>query len=184
MNESMTSETATRSPKMRRVLSVAGVAAVALLWAQQAQASSCSLFATITAYDEASSSITIEEGDGKTSQFFPRPEGAPDTTKVPKKCSKRVLKADSFPVKPTGGRLSVTQIRSNFEGKMLNKTDDPAWLPGELRKIVEAQSTVLVVLRPPPGKKEPYGVTTVYLPVTEEELAEIARIERDVSDAD
>ena len=34
-----------------------------------------------------------------------------------------------FIVKPVGGRMSVTQVRMNFSGKMLNDLEDHAWLP-------------------------------------------------------
>jgi hypothetical protein len=89
------------------------------------------------------------------------------------------MKQDSFPVKTTGGRMSITQVRENFSGKMLNDTDDANWVPTELQKIVDAGSTVLVVMRQPPGgnKKAPYGLTTVYLPITDAELKEIERLE-------
>jgi hypothetical protein len=76
----------------------------------------------------------------------------------------------------------VTQVRSNFQGKMLNDLEDPAWLPAQLKKLVGDKTTVVIVIRPGVGKDAPLGVTTIYLPITEEELAEIKRIEDDAED--
>ena len=56
----------------------------------------------------------------------PRPEisgriaGAPPTSKIPSQCKSKVLGQDSFPVNVSGGRMSITQVRANFSGKMLN----------------------------------------------------------------
>lgn len=150
-----------------------------LLAAGSAQAgSSCSTFAKIKSYDAAKSSITITKESGSESKFFPRVDGAPSASKVPSKCKSKVLSADSFPVKSTGGRLSITQVRSNFEGKMLNDPDDPKWLGTKLQAIAASGEVVVVVVRQPPGggKDAPYEVTTVYLPITDEELAEIERL--------
>jgi len=165
-------------------LSFALVAAGALLWPAAAQAASCSLFAVVSGYDEADSSVTLQRRRGNERRFFPKPEGDVSGSRIPKKCSGRILSADSFPVKATGGRLSITQIRSNFEGKMQNDTDDPEWLPTELNKLIADKTKVVVVLRPPPGKEEPYGVTTIYLPITDEERAEIERRENEGEDVD
>jgi hypothetical protein len=38
------------------------------------------------------------------------------------------------------------------------------------------------VIRPGVGKDAPLGITTLYLPITEEELAEIKRIEDEAED--
>ena len=86
-------------------------------------------------------------------------------------------KQTSLAVKPTGGRMSVTQVRSNYNGKMLNDTEDEAWVPGELTKLIETETQVVIVVRPGMKKDDPLGITTIYLPVTDEELAEIKRIE-------
>jgi hypothetical protein len=88
-----------------------------------------------------------------------------------------VKKTTSLVVKPTGGRMTVTQVRSNFEGKMLNDPDDPAWLPAQLEKLIAEETQVVVVIRPGIGKNAPLGITTIYLPITDEELAEIQRLE-------
>jgi len=102
--------------------------------------------------------------------------------KIPDKCKRKVTRNTSFLVKPTGGKLSVTQVRSNFEGKMQNDTDDPAWLPGKLQELIEAKAEVVIVVRPGMGKDAPLGVTTVYLPITEEEKAEIKQIDDNAKD--
>ncbi len=78
--------------------------------------------------------------------------------------------------------MSVTQVRSNFEGKMLNDTDDPNWVPGKLKELIAAKTQVVIVLRPGMGKDSPLGVTTLYLPITDEERAEIERIEKQAED--
>jgi hypothetical protein len=78
--------------------------------------------------------------------------------------------------------MSVTQVRSNFEGKMLNDTEDPAWLPAKLKQLIEAKTLVVILIRPGVGKDAPLGVTTIYLPITEEELAEIKRIDDEAED--
>ncbi len=76
----------------------------------------------------------------------------------------------------------MTQVRSNFQGKMLNDLDDPAWLPAKLKELIEGKTEVVVVIRPGVGKDAPLGITTIYLPITEEELAEIKRIDEDAED--
>ena len=165
-----------------RAIIILLAAAIPFLWATSASAKSCSTFAIITGFDASGSSVTIEKQKSSEREFFPRPDGAPNTQKIPRKCKSKILKAESFPVKATGGRLSITQIRSNFEGKMLNNTEDSSWLGAELQKLVDGKTLVAAVLRPPPGAKEPYGVTTIYLPITEEEKAEITRLENQASD--
>lgn len=149
----------------------------------QAEAKSCSGFAVIKAYDAATKSVTVSYEKGKLRKYFPKPEGAPtDTSKIPKKCTGKVKKQKSLVVKPTGGRMSVTQVRSNFEGKMLNDTDDPAWLPGKLEKLIAEKIEVVIVVRPGVGKDAPLGITTVYLPITPEEIEEIKRIDAQAED--
>ncbi len=153
------------------------------LGASQAQAKSCSSFAVIKAFDAEASTIEVEWEKGKQRKYFPKPEGTPtDTSKIPKKCSRKVLKQTTLNVKATGGRLSVTQIRTNFEGKMLNDTDDKAWLPGKLQQLIADKTKVVVVLRPGMKRTDTPNVTTVYLPITDEELAEIKRLEDQATD--
>ena len=164
------------------VLAAAGV----LLAAGSAQAGkSCSTFAKITGYDDATKSITFEKEKGSENKFFPKTEGAPSTSKIPSKCKAKVLSQGTFPVNVSGGRMSITQVRANFSGKMLNDIDDKTWVPTKLQELIASGEMVVVLLRQPPGsdKKAPYGVTTVYLPVTEEELAEIERLNKQAEDA-
>ena len=80
--------------------------------------------------------------------------------------------------------MSVTQLRSNFEGKMLNDTEDAAWLPAELAKLIEAKTVVLAIVRPGKKKTDPVALTTLYLPITDEEVAEIARIDAQAKDVE
>lgn len=151
----------------------------------QAASGSCSAFAKITGYDAEKKAITIDvDKRGSERQFFPRPEGSPNTSKLPKQCRGSALRQDSFEITPTGGRMSVTQIRENYSGKMLNDTSDESWVPTEVEKLVEAEETVVIVLRQPVGadRKDPYGVTTIYLPITEAEKKEIARLEAQAED--
>jgi len=147
------------------------------LGSAQADAASCSAFAVIKAYDADASTVELTFGKGKERKFFPKPEGTPKTSKLQEKCRRKVTRNASFVVKPTGGKMSMTQVRSNFEARVLNDTDDPAWFPAKLKQLVEAKTQVVVVIRPGVGKDAPLGVTTIYLPITEEELAEIKRID-------
>jgi len=159
-------------------------ALVGLVFASvQAEAKSCSSFAVIKSYDAEANTVDVEYKKGRTSKYFPKPEGTPkDSSKIPNSCKGKVLKTTSLVVKPTGGRMTVTQVRSNFEGKMQNDTDDPAWLPAKLQELIDAKTQVVIVVRPGMGKDAPLGVTTVYLPITEEEKAEIQKIEDDAED--
>ena len=168
-----------------RLVVLALAATLVLFAASSAQAgSSCSTFAKITAYDADAQTITIDKEKGSEQKYFPKTEGAPTVSKIPKGCKSKVLSQDSYPVKSTGGRLAITQFRENFSGKMLNDVDDPAWLANQLVQVIESGEMVLVVLRQPPGggKDAPYGVTTVYMPITPEEEAEIARLNAQASD--
>ena len=170
---------------MRSLITVA-VAAFVLFAAGSAQAgSSCSTFAKITGYDDATHSIKIEKEKGSEAKFFPKTEGAPATSKIPAACKSQVLGQDSFPVTPTGSKMTVTQVRANFSGKMLNDTNDAKWVPTKLKALIASGDMVVVVLRQPPGsdKKAPHGVTTIYLPITDDELAEIQRLNDQASDA-
>ena len=168
---------------MRAIVFAATVLTIAAAPFAEAAAKSCSSFAIITGFDAASSSVTLKTEKGREGKFFPKPEGTPKTSKLPKKCSSKILKQDAFPVKTTGGKLTVTQVRQNFSNKMLNDTDDSAWLPAKLEELIAGQTKVLVVARPPlKDKKGAYGLTTIYLPATQEDLDEIARLDAQVED--
>jgi hypothetical protein len=159
-------------------------AALALgLGSAQAKAASCSSFALIKSFDAAAKTVEISYEKGKLGKFFPRPEGDSQSgSRIAKSCRGKVKKTTTLVVKPTGGRMTVTQVRSNFEGKMLNDPDDPAWLPAQLEKLIAEQTPVVVVIRPGIGKDAPLGITTIYLPITDEELAEIQRLEDEAED--
>lgn len=167
---------------MRLAIPILAFAALCLA-SVQARAASCASFAVIKSYDAASSTVEVDYERGSLNKYFPRPEGSPsDTTKIPKGCRGKVTKTTQLAVKPTGGRMTVTQVRSNFEGRMLNDTNDPNWLPAELKKLIDAKTEVVIVVRPGMGKDAPLGVTTIYLPITDEERAEIERIENEAED--
>lgn len=152
------------------------------LGAAQAQARSCSSFVVIKGYDAATKTVQVEHERGSVRKFFPKPEGAPtDTTKIPGSCKSRDKK-DELAVTPTGGRMSITQVRSNFEGKMLNDTDSAEWFAGKMKELIDGKVEVVAVIRPGMKKKDPLGITTIYLPITDEELAEIKRLEEQAED--
>ena len=153
--------------------------------ASQADAKSCSSFAIIKGQDAAAKTVKVKYGRGRVNKFFPRPEGTPnDTSKVPGSCKGKVTKTTELAVKPTGGRMSVTQVRSNFEGKMLNDPDDGTWLGKKLDQLIANKTEVVLVIRPGMGKDAPLGVTTLYLPITDEEKAEIERLENQAEEID
>ena len=108
------------------------------LAAPRAEAASCSVFVELKSYDAEAKTVAVEYVRGSQSRYFPKPEGSTTTsTKLPKKCSKRITKKNpTLPFKPTGGRMSVTQFRMNFFSKMLNDTDDPAWVPKEFEQML------------------------------------------------
>ena len=153
------------------------------LGSAQAKAASCSSFAVIKSYDAAAKTVEISYEKGNLGKFFPRPEGdTQEGSRIAKGCRGKVKKTTTLVVKPTGGRMTVTQLRSNFEGKMVNDPDDPASLPAQLETLIAEQTPVVVVIRPGIGKDAPLGITTIYLPITDEELAEIQRIEAQEED--
>lgn len=155
------------------------------LGAVRAEAQSCATFVTVKSYDAAAKTAEVEYTRGSNSKFFPKPEGANTTTdKIPKKCSKKITRNTTVKVKPTGGRMTVTQFRENFSGKMRNDTDDSSWVPTNLEKLVADKTKVVAVLRPGKGKKDAPELTTIYLPITDEEKAEIARIDAEAQDVD
>lgn len=158
---------------------------VALAFAGQAHAASCSAFAVIKSFDPKASTVEVEYGSGSMSKFFPKPEGAPnDSTKQPAACKGNVTKEKNLQVKGTGGKMSVTQVRTNFEGKMLNNIDDPAWLPAKLDELIKGKTQVVLVIRPGMAKGSPIGITTLYLPATDADLAEIKRLESQAQDVE
>lgn len=160
-----------------------------LLVATTADARSCSTFAKIEAFDTETSMMTIKVTKGNSQKFFPKPEGSgTGNSKIPKKCKTRILKKGSFEVRTTGGRLKLTQIRSNFNDNMLNNPDDSKWVGAELDKLIADKTKVVVVLRPIMGakdkKKAPHWVSTIYMPITQPELDEIARLDAQGQDID
>ena len=153
------------------------------LGSAQADAASCSSFALIKSFDAATSTVEVSHEKGKMRKFFPKPEGSPtDTSKLPRSCKRKVKKTTKLVVKSTGGRKMMTQIRSNFEGKMQNDLEDSAWLPTHIQKLIADQTMVVLVIRPGMGKDAPLGITTVYLPISDEELKEIKRLEDQAED--
>lgn len=175
-----------QSLAIRTFTSAAVAASILLFAASSAQAAgSCSVFAIIKSYDAATESVTFQRFKGNERRFFPKTEGAPSTSKIPKPCSAKAMQQKSYKVTPTGGRMSVTQVRSNFEGKMQNKTGDPAWLPGKLKTLIdEKRRTVILLRQPPTDRTGDLAVTTIYLPVTQEEKDEIARLNSQAEDVD
>lgn len=159
-----------------------------LLAASTAEAQSCSTFAKIKSYDAATSTVTLDIERGDARKFFPKPEGSPTTSKIPGGCKGRVLRQDGgFPVKAKGGRLSITQIRQNFSGNMLNDPDDESWLPAKLEELIANKTEVVVVLRPEMGAKGrnvPHWVSTIYMPITDAELKEIERLDAQAEDVE
>lgn len=170
----------------RFVLALPALAAAAILMPALAEAApkSCSGFATITSYDPATEMAKIRYTKGSEASFFPKTEGAPNTKKLQAPCRGKVKKVKELKITPTGGRMTVTQIRANFSNKMLNDTDDKGWVGRELEKLVAEKTKVAVVIRPGLGKDAPLGITTIYLPITDEERAEIARLNAQVEDVD
>jgi hypothetical protein len=130
---------------------------VLFLGASQAQAKSCSSFLVIESYDAASGTVKVDHGKGSVRKFFPKPEGAPsDTTKIPGSCKSRE-KQDELAVKSSGGRMSITQIRTNFEGRMLNDVDNQEWFAGKMKELIDGKTEVVAVIRPGMKKDECCG---------------------------
>lgn len=150
--------------------------------AGQAQAKSCSTFVQIMKYDAAGKRVLVKHTNGNVRKYFPKPEGAPaDSSKVPGKC-KASQRSNELHVVPTGGRMSITQIRSNFEGKMLNETDSQAWFDKKIKEIIDSKEEVVAVLRPGMKRDDPIEITTIYMPANEEDMAEIKRLEEQAED--
>jgi hypothetical protein len=150
-----------------------------LLGVSQAEAASCSGYATIKKFDPDADFVKVKWEKGSESRFFPKTEGTPaSNSKLPAKCKTRLTKNKTeFIVKPVGGRMSVTQVRMNFSGKMLNDLDDEAWLPTRIEKLVADRTKVAIVLREGVAKDSVHNITTIYMPITDEERAEIARLD-------
>ncbi len=49
--------------------------------------------------------------------------------------------------------------------------------------MIADQTMIIIVVRPGIAKDSPLGITTVYLPITDEELAEIKRLDEQAEDA-
>lgn len=155
------------------------------LAAPRAEAQSCSSFVQIKGFDAAAKTVSVSYERGSQARYFPKPEGATtETTKIPNKCPGKVTRHTDLAVEPTGGRMTVTQIRSNFEGRMLNDTEDAAWLPARLEKLKADETTVVAVIRPGKKRTDTPELTTIYLPITEEEKQEIARIDAQAEEVD
>ncbi len=153
------------------------------LGATQAQAKSCSSFAVVKAFDADASTVQVSHEKGRVTKYFPKPAGTPrDSSKIPKKCNSKITKQSDFKVKSSGGRMTMTQVRTNFRGDMLNDAEDPNWLPTKLKELIASNATVVLVIRPGMGKDAPLGITTVYLPITEGELAEIKKLDDEAED--
>jgi hypothetical protein len=153
------------------------------LGASEANAASCSSFALIKSFDAATGMAEVQFKKGNKRKYFPQVEGSTgDTQKIPKKCKKKVTKVKSFLVKTSGGRMSITQFRSNFAGKMINDTDDKEWVGKHLNELIASKKAVVIVIRPGMGKDAPLGLTTIYLPITPEEEAEIERLNTQAED--
>ena len=168
-----------------RLLSLAILGlAVAFAPSQADAAGSCSSFAEIKSYDAEKGVVTIKHVKGSQNRYFPRPEGSPNNSKLPKPCRGKVKKLKELVITPTGGRMTITQVRANQSGKMLNDTEDKTWVPKQLQALVDGKTTVVVLIRQGLGKDAPYGITTIYLPVTQEELDELARLEAQAEDVD
>ena len=159
-----------------------------LLAASTADAKSCSTFAVIEAFDPETNMVTIKVRKGDSNRFFPKPEGSPSTSKIPKKCKTRVLRMGSYEVRSKGGRLSITQVRENFTDNMMNDPDDENWVGNKMQELIADKTQVVVVLRPERGKekekKPPHWVSTIYMPITQAEIDEIARLDAQGEDVD
>ena len=158
--------------------------AFAALGASDAQAKSCSSFAIIKSYDEGTGMATVEFKKGNKRKYFPQVEGSTgDTQKIPGKCKRKVTKEKAFLVKKTGGRMSITQFRSNFSGKMTNDPEDKTWVPKHIKELISSKTQVVIVLRPGMGKDAPFTMTSFYLPITPEELKELDLLYAQADDA-
>jgi hypothetical protein len=161
----------------------------AWLAASQADAQSCSSFIVIKGYDAAGSTVEVDHDKGNLRKFFPKPEGAPsDTTKIPGSCKSKVTKESKLGVKSTGGRMSITQVRTNFLGNMQNPPDasdeeSKKWFADKMQELIGAKTQVVAVIRPGMGaNKDDLNITTIYLPADEADLAEIKRLEAQAED--
>lgn len=173
---------------MRAITLLLLVPIALLLAASTADAKSCSTFAVVESYDADTSMVTLKIEKGNSQKFFPKPEGSGTTSKIPGKCKTRVLKVGSYEVRTSGGRLSITQVRENFTDNMLNDPDDENWVPTKLAELIADKTKVVVVLRPEMGsqnkKKVPHWVSTIYMPITQAELDEIARLDAQGEDVE
>jgi hypothetical protein len=67
---------------------------------------------------------------------------------------------------------------------MLNDTDDPKWLPAKLDELIKNKTEVVLIIREGMAKNSPLGITTLYLPATDADLAEIKRLENQAQDVE
>jgi hypothetical protein len=172
-------------PMTSRILSLAVLAtAFAFAPTQADAAGSCSGYALIKSYDADKSIATIKYTKGNENQYFPRTSGSVGNSKLPKPCRGKIKKQTDLVVTPTGGRMTITQVRANYSGKMLNDTEDKTWVPALIEKLVADKTKVAVLVRQGMKKDSPYGLTTIYLPITDEEKAEIDRLESLAEDVD
>ena len=169
---------------MRIFLAATALLALGLI-ATRAEAQSCSSFVDVKGYDAEASTVKVSYERGNQHSYFPKPEGATtDTSKIPKKCPGKIKRNTDLKVKATGGRMTVTQLRTNFDGRMLNDTEDAAWLPARLEQLIADSTTVVAVIRPGKKRTDTPELTTIYLPITEEERQEIARINAQAEDVE
>ncbi len=98
---------------MRFIIPAFVFVAFALASAQAQAAASCSSFAVIKSYDANAKLAEVDFDKGKERRYFPKPDGTPTQSKLPKKCSRKLTKKPNLAVNPTGGRMSVTQVRMN-----------------------------------------------------------------------
>lgn len=164
---------------MRFVLPLIAAAGLLVLGAANANAASCSGYATLKRYAADANVVQVKWEKGSESRFFPKTEGTPaNNSKLPSACKTRIKKKlTDFIVKPVGGRMSVTQVRMNFSGKMLNDVEDPAWLPARINELIESKTKVAIIIREGVTRDDLYNLTTIYMPITDEERAEIARLD-------
>ena len=174
-------------------LFITALAAVGVfLAASQAEAASCSGFATFKQIDKEANFVQVKWVKGSESRYFPKTEGTPaNNSKIPAMCKTRIKKKiTDFRLKPVGGKMSITQVRENFSGKMKNPKEDEGadtqsgYLYGTIEKLMKDKTKVAIIVRDGVTKDDPYNLTTIYLPITDEEKAEIARLDAQATDED
>ena len=126
---------------MRFKLSLLSFAVAVLGVASQADAASCSAFVTIKSFDARSQHRRGGLRQRQHEQVLPEAGGRADRhdASSPPTCKANVTKTKSLQVKGTGGKMSVTQVRTNFEGKMLNDVERPGLAAGQARRADQGQ---------------------------------------------